>query len=63
MDGIEFATLSRQLHPELPIIMVSGRFDDAVTEKLNGLGIEDRIHKPFTAAQIKQAVGKAIPRS
>jgi len=63
MDGIEFATLSRQLHPELPIIMVSGRFDDAVTEKLNGLGIEDRIHKPFTAAQIKQAVGKAVHRS
>lgn len=62
MDGIEFATLSRQLHPELPIIMVSGRFDDGVTEKLNSLGIEDRIHKPFTAAQIKQAVGKAITR-
>jgi two-component system cell cycle sensor histidine kinase/response regulator CckA len=63
MDGIEFAGLARQLHPNLPIVVVSGRFDQSILEKLDELSIHQRLQKPFTARQLKEAVQLVLHRS
>jgi len=63
MDGIEFAGLARQLHPNLPIVVVSGRFDQSILENLDDLSIHQRLHKPFTAGQLKEAVQLVLRRS
>jgi len=63
MDGIEFAGLARQLHPNLPIVVVSGRFDQSILEKLDELSIHQRLQKPFTARQLKEAVQLVLRRS
>ena len=60
MDGIELAHSASALWPDLRILMMTGFADQRErTETLNAL-IVDVVSKPFTLAQIRSEVAKAL---
>lgn len=60
MDGIELTRLAAQSYPDLKILMMTGYADQR--ERTDGLAalVMDVVSKPFTLAQIRTAVAKAI---
>ena len=60
MDGISLALKVTAEHPELPILMMTGFADQR--ERADGLMeiVIDVVSKPFTLAQIRTAVSKAL---
>ena len=59
MDGLAFARSLRRSLPDVPIIVCSGRLDDAVAAEFQSLGKTARLDKPFTEAQLAHAL-KAV---
>jgi PAS domain S-box-containing protein len=58
MNGVEMARRIRRSHPSVPIVLMSGYSDDAVTS-----AEFVRISKPFRMHDLMQAVSKAIKSS
>ncbi|WP_269584944.1 response regulator [Roseibium sp. Sym1] len=60
MDGIALALHTARDHPQLPILLMTGFADQR--ERANGLEslVHDVITKPFSLADIRKAVRKAI---
>ena len=60
MDGIAFALIAARDHPDLPILLMTGFADQR--ERANGLEalIHDVVVKPFSLADIRQAVSDAL---
>ena len=60
MDGIALALNSARDYPELPILLMTGYADQR--ERAHGLDhlVRDVVLKPFSLADIRQAVGKAL---
>ena len=56
MDGLAFVREVRRLLPGIPIVVASGRMDDAEDSELNALGVTNRLDKPFTQAQLAEAL-------
>ena len=56
MDGIGFVKHARALLPNLPVIVSSGRMDEADTTALAELGVNTHLHKPFTQADLVAAL-------
>ncbi|TPI59769.1 response regulator [Mesorhizobium sp. B3-1-7] len=60
MDGIEMATVAAREFPTMRIMLMTGYADQRErAEELNGI-ILDVVQKPFTLAEIRARVGKAL---
>jgi CheY-like chemotaxis protein len=60
MDGIEMATAAAREFPVMRIMLMTGYADQRErAEELNGI-ILDVVQKPFTLAEIRTRVGKAL---
>lgn len=60
MDGIEMATAAAALFPSMKIMLMTGYADQRErAEELNGI-ILDVMQKPFTLAEIRARVGRAL---
>jgi PAS domain S-box-containing protein len=56
MDGLEFVRAVRRLLPDIPIMVASGRMEDAVATEFKTLGVTNLLDKPFTEAQLAEAL-------
>jgi PAS domain S-box-containing protein len=56
MDGLAFVRAVRRMMPDIPVVVASGRMDDAVAEKFKTLGVTRRLDKPFTEAQLAETL-------
>ena len=66
MDGLAFVRALRRTLPSLPVILASGRVEEAVWSELQALGVTHRLDKPFTQEQLARelaAVLGAVPGS
>lgn len=52
MDGLAFVHAVRRTLPDIPIILASGRVDDAVARDFRALGVKARLDKPFSETQL-----------
>ena len=52
MDGLAFVRALRRTLPNVPVVVASGRVDEAVASELLRLGVTRRLDKPFTQAQL-----------
>ena len=60
MDGIEMAIAASRLFPDMKILLMTGYADQRErAEELNGI-ILDVVQKPFTLAEIRARVEKAL---
>ena len=62
ITGLELATLCRELHPEVPVLLVSGFIPDDDIGELN-LGTWHRLDKPVRAARLVATVGRLCRRA
>jgi CheY-like chemotaxis protein len=56
MDGLAFARALRRMWPNVPIMVASGRMDDATAGEFKTLGVTIRLDKPFTEGQLAEAL-------
>ncbi len=56
MNGLAFVRTLRKLLPDIPVVVTSGRMDDAEAEELKTLAATSRLDKPFTEAQLAEAL-------
>jgi CheY-like chemotaxis protein len=68
MEGLETIRHLREAYPVLPIIAVSGAFGGQFLKHALTFGVQAAIHKPFSAAQLLEAVRRtlgigALPRA
>jgi CheY-like chemotaxis protein len=50
----------RRFLPDIPVVLASGRVDEASSDELRKLGVVVRLDKPFTEAQLAQALRAAL---
>ena len=60
MDGLAFARTLRRMLPDIPVVVVSGRMEDAIASEFKTLGVTARLDKPFTEAQLAEVL-KNLP--
>jgi signal transduction histidine kinase len=60
MDGLTFVRALRRMLPDVPVIVASGRVDEAVAAELQRLGITRRLDKPFTQAQLARQLQELL---
>ena len=60
MDGLTFVRALRRMLPDIPIVVASGRMDDALTGEFNALGVTTLLDKPFTQTQLAEALRKVL---
>ena len=56
MGGIELSEKFSSLHPDIPVILMSGYTDDVVSTRSNQGSVAAFIHKPFSPALLTQTV-------
>lgn len=62
MGGVDLVARARQLHPHLAVLYVSGHPKDRIGASNKGLEKEAFLAKPFTPAQLRQAVDRVRSR-
>jgi CheY-like chemotaxis protein len=60
LTGTEFARAVRQLHPEIPIILMSGYSGPQLTERAQAVGVSDVLRKPLVRREIAEPVARAL---
>lgn len=60
MDGLAFVHAVRRTLPDIPIILASGRVDDAVAKEFRALGVATRLDKPFSEAQLGEKLRSVL---
>jgi two-component system cell cycle sensor histidine kinase/response regulator CckA len=60
MDGLAFVRALRRMLPEVPVVVASGRMEEAVAAEFKSLGVTSRLDKPFTEAQLAEALRKLL---
>lgn len=60
MDGLEFARELRQLMPDVPMMVASGRLEEPVAAAFEQIGVTLRLDKPFTSPQMAELLAKAL---
>jgi two-component system cell cycle sensor histidine kinase/response regulator CckA len=61
MDGLAFIRALRRMLPTLPVLVASGRMEEAVAEEFKSLGVTKRLDKPFTELQLAEALRSLLP--
>ncbi len=56
MDGLAFVRALRRMLPDLPVVVASGRMEDAVAAEFRQLGAASLLDKPFTELQLAAAL-------
>jgi CheY-like chemotaxis protein len=56
MDGLAFVRALRRMLPDIPIVLASGRMEDALAGEFKALGVTTLLDKPFTEAQLAEAL-------
>lgn len=56
LSGVELTKTTRQLHPDVPVIVMTGYAEIGTAVEVLKLGASDYIMKPFTAASIQESV-------
>jgi PAS domain S-box-containing protein len=62
MDGLVFVKKARELLPDVPIIVSSGRLEKADADRLAGLGVHALLHKPFTQGDLVASLQHVFSR-
>jgi CheY-like chemotaxis protein len=52
MGGIELAVRVKELHPDLPVVLMSGRATEQVEEEIREARIDHVLQKPFEIASL-----------
>ena len=60
-DGFEMIARARHIHPDLPILMMSGYSVPETIEKSIHFGANHYISKPFTPEELLEAVRNTAP--
>jgi DNA-binding NtrC family response regulator len=63
MSGLELSLRLREMNPNLPVLMVSGNFDDNLVRSLMDCRNYHLLRKPFTLEQFTKKLGKMLPLS
>ena len=58
-DGFEMARRARKLHPDMPILMMTGYLMPETVNDIRRLGVTHFIAKPFTPSELMEAVEDA----
>jgi PAS domain S-box-containing protein len=56
MDGLMFVRTLRRMLPDIPVMVTSGRMEDAVAREFTALGVTCLLDKPFTEVQLAEAL-------
>ena len=56
MDGLTFVRALRRMLPDIPVMMASGRLDNALPEEFKTLGVTRRLDKPFSEPQLAEVL-------
>lgn len=62
MNGKELADRLNELYPEIPVLFMSGYSDGVLGQRVEGLGGQSLLKKPFTADELTRAILKAVRR-
>lgn len=60
LTGSEFAREIRKLHPEIPIILMSGYSGPQLSERAQAAGVSDVLRKPLIRRAIAEPVARAL---
>lgn len=60
MDGVEAHKLMRSLNPDVPVLVMSGYTEQAVSERFGAAGPAGFLHKPFRAEELLAKVRPLI---
>jgi CheY-like chemotaxis protein len=60
LTGSEFAREIRKLHPEIPIILMSGYSGPQLSERAQAAGVSDVLRKPLIRRDIAEPVARAL---
>ena len=61
VDGIDFLKYLRENHPEIPVIMITGRGSEDICQSAFRLGVKDYIKKPFPPRELREVVLRNLP--
>jgi len=56
VSGIELLREIRRRHPELPVIVVTGRMTDVDLDEVRQLGVSDIVEKPWALRKLDEAL-------
>ena len=56
MDGRAFVRALRRMLPDIPVVVASGRMEDAVAGEFKTLGVTQLLRKPFTENQLSEVL-------
>lgn len=60
MDGLAFVRALRRVLSDIPVIVASGRFEDASAADFKALNVTQWLDKPFTEAQLSDALQRLL---
>ncbi len=60
MSGLDLAEAVRSVRPDLPIVLSSGYLDDAAMVRVERLGIEGAIEKPYNVIELQAVIERAL---
>jgi len=63
MSGFELATELQKLRPDIPILMTSGYVRPEDREAARQQGVRDLLLKPYTAAELGEALAQVFGRT
>lgn len=60
LDGVQVARAIRSEEPGLPIVACSAALDEPTVAMLQDLGVDQILHKPFTAQGLLETMGRVL---
>jgi DNA-binding NtrC family response regulator len=61
MDGISLIEVSRELRPEMPIVVISAYCSQKTIDETMSLGCKAYVKKPFKIQEVLEAIRGALP--
>lgn len=62
MTGTETLARIRDMHQDLPVVLMSGLMTDQTAEELLGQGATNVLKKPFHINHLREAIENSLPR-
>ncbi len=60
IDGLEMLRQLKELAPEIPLVVMSGRIDERQQLRMNELKLRHIVHKPFTRTELLAVLRQAL---